>query len=1021
MFGRSGEEPGRIYRHFKRLSQPGFLEKSLQAAKLIQKACVAQPIPRWNHPFVPRGENPMTRNFPFLPLSSPRRSSCFAKLLAAAVVTSSCGLSSSQHVSAQSHNHSQEIRQVAGSSGGILSGLFGRGSSDDGQGDEPYRKATPVPSDREVNWNGIPFHNPNDGRIAATPQAPIRDPGAGGRAAQIARAPRPMSSDSGASRSAVPTPPSAATSTPRRITSKVESGATAHISSSGRPEPLSVTQSSRRPPSLQPKPTIVHLEGDSPALVAKPNAAAVAVDVKPVELVPKVSRKVIRSAPAAIVAKQADTPAKETVAANDSTSSRRSESEPVQSTLTDQTPQKVETPRTTTPHVARREIPRRASTLPASISDDAAENHSLAAAPSHAIADKPAPLQSLPQAPPTAVASTSPTATLGTPTLAATGQADVALQPISDRLPVDDEKIAGGSSPIQQDTPRVAQGDAFAPRGQTVASEKTPNYHSAGYGHHGIGAAPFASETESSSENSPAVEPSNGAVASSNGLAQPNAMRAMPQATAPHHTGTPTVAHNIAANSNTSATELPGIRVVTAGPRQVMIRQTHTYEIRVENRGSINAEGLVVLAHIPDWADVVGQQASRGDVVAATEEQVRNLQWRIERLDAGQSETLSVRLKAARSGTHDLDVDWTLAPQKRVVQVTVQEPELALTIDGPDEVVFGESKTYQIRVLNSGDGIAPAVVFTLSPDSRSPQSQRIGDIPAGKEAQFEVELTAQDLGELKIHGLAIGELELKAEADKTVRVLAADLEAELTGPEVKYQDTEAVYQLELTNQGTAASENVVATLQLPVGVTYQGGLEGATMIDNQLRWKIAALTPGAVRKYQFQCSMDSTGLHQFAFDCKGSAAGQTNVSLDTSVEAIADLVLSVVDPSAPAPVGEDVTYEIVIRNRGSKPAVDVQAIAQFSNGIEPKEITGHAGKVVTGQVLVEPIAVIEGGQEVRMTIVARAETGGHHRFRTEVRSGDTVLVAEEATHYLAPKTQRITRRSSADDAAQPTR
>lgn len=195
------------------------------------------------------------------------------------------------------------------------------------------------------------------------------------------------------------------------------------------------------------------------------------------------------------------------------------------------------------------------------------------------------------------------------------------------------------------------------------------------------------------------------------------------------------------------------------------------------------------------------------------------------------------------------------------------------------------------------------------------------------------------------------------------------------------------------------------------------------MIDSQLRWKIASLTPGAVRKYQFQCRMDSTGDHQFAFECKGTAAGQTNVSLDTSVEAIADLVLSIVDPAAPAPVGEDVTYEIVIHNRGSKPALDVQAIAQFSTGIEPKQITGHAGEVVTGQVLVEPIPRIEGGQEVRMTIIASAQTGGHHRFRTEVRSGDTVLVAEEATHFLAPKTQRITRRSGAqtDEVAQPVR
>ena len=87
------------------------------------------------------------------------------------------------------------------------------------------------------------------------------------------------------------------------------------------------------------------------------------------------------------------------------------------------------------------------------------------------------------------------------------------------------------------------------------------------------------------------------------------------------------------------------------------------------------------------------------------------LHWKIDRLEPGQSEKMFVRLKAVRPGTHDLDVDWTMRPQTRRMQVTVQQPELALTIDGPDEVIYGHSKTYQIRVLNprrrncSGRGI----------------------------------------------------------------------------------------------------------------------------------------------------------------------------------------------------------------------------------------------------------------------------------------------------------------------------
>jgi hypothetical protein len=390
--------------------------------------------------------------------------------------------------------------------------------------------------------------------------------------------------------------------------------------------------------------------------------------------------------------------------------------------------------------------------------------------------------------------------------------------------------------------------------------------------------------------------------------------------------------------------------------------------------------------------------------------------WTIDRLPAGATERMFVRVKAARSGTYGLDVDWTLMPQKSVATVRVHEPKLGLTIDGPEEVVYGQSQTYRVRVLNPGDGTAANVVFTLSPNSATPQTQRIGDIPPGKEAQFEVELTAQDLGDLKIHGLAAGDLELRAEASKTIRVSAAKLEAMLTGPELKYQNTESMYNLQVENTGTATSEKILATLRLPVGAQYIGGIESAELRGSVLRWEIISLAPGATRNYQFRCNMSATGEHLFAFDCKGSAAGEADVSITTRVESIADLVLSISDPAAPAPIGTDVIYEIIVRNRGSKEATDVQAVAQFSHGIEPLRVEGQSGEVVTGQVLFDPIPRIGPGQEVRMRVVAQAERAGHHRFRTEVRSGDTVLVAEEATHYMSPTSERVSRRSTDAEA-----
>ena len=165
-------------------------------------------------------------------------------------------------------------------------------------------------------------------------------------------------------------------------------------------------------------------------------------------------------------------------------------------------------------------------------------------------------------------------------------------------------------------------------------------------------------------------------------------------------------------------------------------------------------------------------------------------------------------------------------------------------------MVFGESQTYKVRVLNpQWNGFQRCLYsFTEFCDS---QSQKIGDIPPGKEAQFDIELTAKDHGDLKIHGLAAGDLSLRADAEKTIKVSAAKLEAVLTGPQVKYQNTEGAYSLQIQNHGDAASDQIVASLRLPAGVRYLGGIEGATQQDQPLSWNLDELSPGAILTYQF--------------------------------------------------------------------------------------------------------------------------------------------------------------------------
>ena len=67
----------------------------------------------------------------------------------------------------------------------------------------------------------------------------------------------------------------------------------------------------------------------------------------------------------------------------------------------------------------------------------------------------------------------------------------------------------------------------------------------------------------------------------------------------------------------------------------------------------------------------------------------------------------------------DLAVQWTFTPISSQTIVDVQEPKLNMTIAGPDEVLFGQSKLYRLTISNPGTGDAENVIVQLDPIGNS--------------------------------------------------------------------------------------------------------------------------------------------------------------------------------------------------------------------------------------------------------------------------------------------------------------
>jgi uncharacterized repeat protein (TIGR01451 family) len=448
----------------------------------------------------------------------------------------------------------------------------------------------------------------------------------------------------------------------------------------------------------------------------------------------------------------------------------------------------------------------------------------------------------------------------------------------------------------------------------------------------------------------------------------------------------------------------PGLRIQLVGPESILIGQNVGYEVIATNDGPGVLQDLIVRLLVPDKVHIGDAAPTEGECEKISEPDGKGVAWGLSRLAAGTSKTMRVMIRADEAEHFAMSLDWTLAYPSVQLQVRVQQPQLQLALEGPSEVDFGSPQIYRLRVRNPGNADAQGVKVELAAEPYGSNQSEIGDIPPGSERVVEVELTFQQAGRLPIRAKALSQTaNLESVSSIDVDVRQSQLVATWIGPTEFFQGNTADYVLTIENRGAIAAIKNACHIQIPLGVDVVQLPKGVSRSGDQLRWDIASIAPHESLEFAFQCAMNKMGENAFVFQVESSSGEPAEATVRTLVDAIADLQLSVNDPIAPAPVGQPVTYEITIANRGKKSAEDVFVIAQFSEGVEPTRVDGHTGKLIPGQAIFDAIPIIGPGERIVLRITAEAAKPGTHRFRAAVRCQGTEddLLKEESTRYTA--------------------
>ncbi len=472
--------------------------------------------------------------------------------------------------------------------------------------------------------------------------------------------------------------------------------------------------------------------------------------------------------------------------------------------------------------------------------------------------------------------------------------------------------------------------------------------------------------------------------------------------------------------------ESPVVSVEAVGPRKVLIGREAQFVVKIRNAGAA-ANNLIVTINVPNFAEITGLDASVGAVdPPGPGEHRQPLSWKINRLEAKVSETLVLKLVPRKNTPLDLGVQWTFTPDGSQTLVEVQEPKLTMTISGPAEVLYGQSKIYKLTVSNPGNGDSENVMVGLLPIGRASESSathRLGTLRAGESRSIDIELTARQSGPITIKAQAFADGGLRTEAAEQVLVRRASLRVEVEAPKVKYAGTVGTYNIRVVNSGNATAENVQVSAMLPPEAKYMSSTGGGRLEPRQgkIDWLVGTLQPGGQRTFEAQCELNAPGENRMQFVAVADGDLSTSTAAATRVEALADLKLEVRDPQGPVAVGEDAIYEVHVRNRGTKAAEQVELAVFFSEGLEAASADGGAHEIGAGQVLFKPIMSIGPGESAVLRVRARADRPGNHRFRAEVvcQTLGTKLAAEEATQFYGDDTTAVQSGPARPAAAKP--
>ena len=449
----------------------------------------------------------------------------------------------------------------------------------------------------------------------------------------------------------------------------------------------------------------------------------------------------------------------------------------------------------------------------------------------------------------------------------------------------------------------------------------------------------------------------------------------------------------------------PLITTNISAPEFINVNETATVQIDVKNAGNATVDNIKLMAMLPADISVDSRQGSFVDGKCTFE---------IESLRPGQKRQLTMAVKTKIKRSLDIQTELMVS-SKSSVTVGVRQPQLTVSIEGPKQTNIGQKAVHIITVTNIGDGVATDVNLVAD----IPQSMRVIEksgferpetLRPGEKATAKITSMPREAGAIEMAFAAEG-VSVKADPAKAgLRVMQPELRVAAIGPDMNFVERDGIYTITVDNPGEVDINNVKVQFVIPDGfkvttISRQAKMDSAT---RTLTWNFDQIKAQAEQSVQLKAIATTNGDKFCRIRVASDETNEKEISLKTMIATRAELGIQMKNIGGPVQVGNEATFVVVVENRGSSLANDLEIEVQLPAGMRPASPKDGVVDEDTNSILFADSALAAGkSREFRFSAVGVAK--GEHIVRSSLQTVDTKqrIIVENSVFVYEPAQARV--------------